>query len=96
MKISKLITIDYEVNHQLNIRHIKNVSSLINDLLKNYLQINEDEFEVKERQIEEELIKKQAEISKLEQQKALYTKKREEEAEKLKDEIESGNLVVIE
>jgi flagellar motility protein MotE (MotC chaperone) len=95
-KVNKTYSITQEVVHELAIRNIKNVSGLIEDLLKSYLQIQEKEVDVAEKELKGQLMDKKAELAKLEQRLAYFEKKRQEAADLLQKQIENGEVYILE
>lgn len=95
-KTHKTYNMERTVIAELEKRHIKNVSNLINDLLKHYLQIKDENIDVLEAQIDDQLNKKRAELTKLENQKNEIVRKKESEMAEIQRKIEKGELIVIE
>jgi hypothetical protein len=95
MKVLKSYSIDLEVAQQLVIKNIKNVSGLINDLLKNYLQIYTDDLTKMENDIEKEILKAEAFLNSLKNSKQTIEDEKQRKEEETKKEIKEGKLIII-
>lgn len=94
MKKNITISIDLEIIHEIKLRNLKGqLSSIVNDLLKTYLQINKQEIDLEEQELEKAELDKKAELMIIEEKKAILKNKREESEKELKRKIESGEVI---
>jgi hypothetical protein len=94
-KVTVHYSIDKEVVHELNLRNIKNVSGLVTDLLKTYLQLNHQEVDLEKKELEKVVLEKKAELMVLEQKQAIIKKKEQEADDEIKRQIANGELLIL-
>jgi len=82
MKTQKTLSIDFEVLIELQKKNL-NVSKLVNDYLKEFLNIKEDNKGKRLSQLKEEILKEESKLL----EKKRITKELEEKVEKEKGEI---------
>ena len=88
------ISLETDLIHEFRLRNLKGqVSQIINDLLKTYLQINKQEVDLEEQELEKAELDKKAELMVIEEKKALIKQKREEAEEELKKQIANGEVI---
>lgn len=95
VKVIRSYSIDSEVVRELEIRKIENISGLINDLLKSWLQMEDDKENKQENELKRLLEEKEAETAAIRDKYCLLKKKRENEEEIIKKRIESGDLIIL-
>lgn len=94
MKKNITISIDLEIIHEIKLRNLKGqISNIINDLLKTYLQINKQEIDLEEQELERAELDKKAELMIIEEKRAILKNKREDAEKELRRQIESGEVI---
>lgn len=94
MKKNITISIDLEIIHEIKLRNLKGqISNIINDLLKTYLQINKQEIDLEEQELERIELDKKAELMIIEEKRAVLRNKREDAEKELRRQIESGEVI---
>lgn len=97
MKKNITITLDLEIIHELQLRNLKGqISNIIGDLLKSYLQLTPQEVDLEEKALEKELLEEKAKLMLIEQKQAAIKKKKDEAELELKHQIEQGEVLILE
>lgn len=94
MKKNITISLDLEIIHELQLRNLKGqISNIIGDLLKSYLQLTPQEVDIEEKELENELLEQKAKVMLIEQKQAAIKQKREEAEAELKRQITEGEVI---